>query len=134
MDGPTEYLSLILAAIEFQVFIFRGSGHLQAIFRFAGWPVTGREQRTPQGCLRAPRSLQLTVKQSDQVTVESYDLQPLSSPLGPVDPSFRALSGLFSFTIRRHKFNKDSLISSPRGGLREAIQHKALQASSQRSF
>jgi len=28
--------------------------------------------------------------------------------LGPVDPSFRALSGRLKFTVRRHKFNKDS--------------------------
>jgi len=26
-----------------------------------------------------------------------------------VDPSFRALSGRLKFTVRRHKFNKDSL-------------------------
>jgi len=32
--------------------------------------------------------------------------------LGPVVPSFRALSGPLKFTVRRHKFNKDSL--SPR--------------------
>ena len=30
------------------------------------------------------------------------------SPLGPVDPSFRALSGRVKFVVRRHKFNKDS--------------------------
>ena len=30
------------------------------------------------------------------------------SRLGPVDPSFRALSGHLKFTVRRHKFNKDS--------------------------
>ena len=29
------------------------------------------------------------------------------SPVGPVDPSFRALSGRLKFTARRHKFNKD---------------------------
>ena len=34
---------------------------------------------------------------------------PLDSLLGPVDPSFRALSGCLKFTVRRHKFNKDSL-------------------------
>jgi len=33
------------------------------------------------------------------------------SPLGPVDPSFRALSGRLKFMVRRHKFNKDSLFS-----------------------
>ena len=31
------------------------------------------------------------------------------SPLGPVDPSFRALSGRLKFTVRHHKFNNDSL-------------------------
>jgi len=34
------------------------------------------------------------------------------SPLGPVDPSFRTLSGRPKFTVRRHKFNKDSLFLS----------------------
>ena len=29
--------------------------------------------------------------------------------LGPVDPSLRALSGRLKFTVRRHKFNNDSL-------------------------
>ena len=33
-----------------------------------------------------------------------------SSLSGPVDPSFRALSGRLEFTVRRHKFNKDSLL------------------------
>ena len=31
-----------------------------------------------------------------------------SSLLGPVDPSFRALSGPLKITVRRHKFNEDS--------------------------
>jgi len=31
------------------------------------------------------------------------------SPLGPVDPSVGALSGRLKFTVRRDKFNKDSL-------------------------
>ena len=31
-----------------------------------------------------------------------------SSLLGPLDPSFRALSGRLKFAVRRHKFNKDS--------------------------
>ena len=41
--------------------------------------------------------------------------------LGPVVPSFRTLSGRFTFTVRRHEFNKDSplfgepgLFSSPK--------------------
>ena len=28
-----------------------------------------------------------------------------SSLLGPIDPSFRALSGRLKFTVRRHQFN-----------------------------
>jgi len=35
----------------------------------------------------------------------------VSSSLGPVDPSLRALSGRLKFTVRRHKFNRDSLSS-----------------------
>ena len=35
------------------------------------------------------------------------------SPFGPVDPSFRALSGRLKFTVRRHKFNEDSLLPGP---------------------
>ena len=31
------------------------------------------------------------------------------SPLGHVDPSFRALPGRLKFTVRRHQFNKDYL-------------------------
>jgi hypothetical protein len=30
---------------------------------------------------------------------------------GPVDPSFRALSGRLKFSLRRHKFNEDPLFS-----------------------
>ena len=37
-----------------------------------------------------------------------------SSLLGPVDPSFGALSGRLKFTVRRHKFNEDSLLSLSR--------------------
>ena len=36
------------------------------------------------------------------------------SPVGPVHPSFRALSGRLNYTVRRHKFNEDS---HPRLGL-----------------
>jgi len=38
---------------------------------------------------------------------------PALDPLGPVAPSFRALSGRLKFTVRRHKFNKDSLLWGP---------------------
>ena len=41
--------------------------------------------------------------------------------LGPVDPSFRALSGRLEFTVRRHKFNKDSLVSG--GAFLTAVVH-----------
>ena len=33
-----------------------------------------------------------------------------SSLVGPVVPSFRALSGRLKCTVRRHKFNEDSLV------------------------
>ena len=36
----------------------------------------------------------------------------LSCRLGPADPSFQALSRRLKFTIRRHKFNKNSLCVS----------------------
>ena len=39
-----------------------------------------------------------------------------SSLLGPVHPSFRALSGRLKLTVRRHKFNEDS--PSTAGGVR----------------
>ena len=35
------------------------------------------------------------------------------SLLGPVDPSFRALSGRLEFTVRRHKFNEEFLSLAP---------------------
>ena len=34
----------------------------------------------------------------------------VQSPSSPVDPSVRALSGRLEFTVRRHKFNEDSLL------------------------
>ena len=54
------------------------------------------------------------------------------SPVGPVDPSFRALSGRLKFTVRRHKFHKDSL-SIPTGACRwgtleeEQLLHRNVQ-------
>jgi len=47
------------------------------------------------GLARATRWLQIVLSRS--------------SLLGPVDPSFRALSGRLTFTVRRDKFHKDSL-------------------------
>ena len=42
--------------------------------------------------------------------------------LGPVDPSFRALSGRLQFTVRRHKSNKDYLSNSRLGSNKEEDQ------------
>ena len=41
------------------------------------------------------------------------------SLLGPVDPSFRALSERLKFTIRRHQSNKDLLYAA--GGARGQV-------------
>ena len=38
----------------------------------------------------------------------------------PVDPSFRAISGHLKFSVRRHKFNEDSLAK----GLRQALRRQ----------
>jgi len=38
----------------------------------------------------------------------SFASRPSSGSSGPVVPSFRALSGRFKFTARRHNLNKDS--------------------------
>ena len=42
--------------------------------------------------------------------VQQTPVRVSSSVLGPVDPSFRALSGRLQCTVRRHTFNKDSLL------------------------
>jgi len=46
--------------------------------------------------------------------------QLVPSLLGPVVPSFRALSGR-KFMVRRHKFNKDSLSLAPRDDVLEGL-------------
>ena len=50
------------------------------------------------------------IQQWLMVTVEYirrwWVVHRVSSPWGPVDPSFRALPGRLKFTIQRHKFNK----------------------------
>jgi hypothetical protein len=43
------------------------------------------------------------------VAYDRFFIVHRQSPLGPVDPSFRALSGRVEFLVRRHKFNKDNL-------------------------
>jgi len=56
-----------------------------------------------------------------EVPLHRYDVHRVPSSLvGPVDPSFRALSGRLEFTVRRHKFNKDSLV---RGWRSDASEH-----------
>ena len=48
----------------------------------------------------------------NHILVLGFILQALrsrKSPGGPKDPSFRALSGRLKLTVRRHKFNEDSL-------------------------
>ena len=57
-----------------------------------GSPRSSRRSSQRSSLARAPRAQQVS-----------------SSLLGPVDPSFQALSGRLKFTVRRHKFNKDSL-------------------------
>ena len=47
-----------------------------------------------------------------------------SSPLVPVVHSFRALSGRLKFTVRRHKFNKDSLVISSSGPFGSSSSHR----------
>ena len=46
------------------------------------------------------------------VAYDRFFIVHRQSPLVPVDPSFRALSGRVEFMVRRHKFNKDNLSSS----------------------
>jgi hypothetical protein len=50
-----------------------------------------------------------------------------SSLLGPVDPSFRALSRRLTFTVRRHKFNAESLPFADEGGEGEDGQLQRLR-------
>jgi hypothetical protein len=50
-----------------------------------------------------------TCVQRFECLVDRFHIVYRQSPLGPVDPSFRTLSGRLRLTVRRHKFNKDSL-------------------------
>ena len=50
---------------------------------------------------------------SPEVLNETLELHRVDCPpslVGPVDPSCAALSGRLKFTVRRHKFNKDSRV------------------------
>ena len=59
--------------------------------------------------------IQISVKGVNTI-VEKLGSAPdyRSSLLGPVVPSFRALSRRLKFTVRRYKFNKDSLLRGVR--------------------
>ena len=48
--------------------------------------------------------------------VRRYDVHRVSSLFGPVDPSFRAISGRLKFAVRRHEFDNDSFSLSGRSG------------------
>jgi len=70
---------------------------------------TGSENLLPRNLL--PRIRLLTVYLSSLfVAYDRSFIVHRRSPLGPVDPSFRALSGRPKFMVRRHTFNKDPLL------------------------
>ena len=50
-----------------------------------------------------------------ELVEDCFALVYRQSPLGPVDPSFQALSGRLKFTVRRDQFNAD--LFSPSVGL-----------------
>ena len=70
--------------------------------------VVGRVAGVQRGVAQAEER-RLASRVIDAWQVFSLSLFLSLNPLGPVDPSFRALSGRLKFTVRRHKFNKDSL-------------------------
>ena len=56
----------------------------------------------------------LLFRSTADLSVGGYVLNDVSSSLlGPVDPSFRALSGRLKLTVRRHTFNTDSPLNDP---------------------
>ena len=57
------------------------------------------------------RTSRLSIKISRSLRGITHAFVVPFSPLGPVDPSFRTLSGRLKFTVRRHEFNKDSFSS-----------------------
>jgi len=65
-------------------------------------PAHLRHSPAPDSCLYVPA-------RRSHVSGEEVLHRVSSSILGPVDPSFRALSGRLKFTVRRHEFNNDSL-------------------------
>ena len=67
------------------------------------WELTEETIDLPLGCLQGGIP--------DRAAAHAAPENPscLVSLLGPVDPSFRALSGRLKFTVRGHKLNKDSL-------------------------
>ena len=67
-------------------------------------------QPLPMRCVLTPRRFDYPCYLRSLFVALRFFIVHLQSPLGPVDPSFRALYGRLKFTVRRHKFNKDSLI------------------------
>jgi len=59
------------------------------------------------------RVIKRLVREHEDQVKSAPQLACSQCPLGPVDPSSRALSGRLKFTVRRRKFNKDSLSCSP---------------------
>ena len=65
-----------------------------------------------------------------RVRIEDHQLRHLlvsSSLLGPVDLPFRARSGRLKFTVRRHKFYKDSSLLVGEVRRRVRVQHHQLR-------
>ena len=66
---------------------------------------------TPNGSGRSGggvRDQRRTAARIPRPGYDSFFIVHRQNPLGPVDPSYRALSGRVKFMVRRHKFNKDS--------------------------
>ena len=51
----------------------------------------------------------LGVRADSLFVADRFIIVHRQSPLGPVDSSFRAFSGRRKFTVRRQKFNKETL-------------------------
>ena len=63
-------------------------------------------------CIFPHIHVQISLPSTLAVGVGRSPARPWTIQVSAVDPSFRALSGRLKFTVRRHKFNKDSLPAS----------------------
>jgi len=68
------------------------------------WELTKETIHLPLGCLQGG----ICGPSAPTTGAVLGAIAPTKHLEGPVDPSFRALSGRLKFTVRRHKFNKDS--------------------------